>query len=112
LARKKVPTEVARPAPFTPEQVAALITGEADHAAVGKVLAAHRQPRIPVPARRSTSKATAAAPIPISPAELRELTTGQTPDRVAGLLDTTASARRHSSGGKRKVAARPKHRPR
>jgi len=112
LARNIRRKDVARPAPFTPEQVAALVAGEANQTVIGKVLAAHRQPRIPVRAvRRKGYPTEGAAPIPIAATDLRELTTGKTPEKVAKLLETTASQRSRRPGKARTSAVRPKRRP-
>jgi hypothetical protein len=112
LAKKKRKTDAARPAPFTAEQVAALVSGGANQTAIAKVLAAHRQPRLPQPAaKRKGSARTVPAPVALTAGELRELATGTTPEKIATLLDTTASRRRRTSAGRRKAAIRPKRRP-
>jgi hypothetical protein len=106
--------DVAQPAPFTPEQVAALIAGKANQTRIAKVLAAHRQPRIPAPKMKGQKYASKGpAPIPLTAAQLRELAanSGTTPDAIATLLESTIPKRRGSSGKARKSAARPNQRP-
>jgi hypothetical protein len=112
LAKKKRDTDAARPAPFTPEQVAALVSGAANQTAIAKVLAAHRQPRLPERvAKRKGPARTAPAPVALTAGELRELATGTTPEKIATILDTTASRRRRTTAGTRKATIRPKRRP-
>jgi hypothetical protein len=110
VARRKQVIETARPAPFTPEQVAALAAGQADSAEIGKLLAAHRQPRLPAPARGKQSRARP-SPIPLSAAEVRELATGRTPASVQRQLETSVPARRTRATGRRTTGVKPTRRP-
>jgi hypothetical protein len=113
VTRKIRNTDVARPAPFTPDQVAALVAGEANLKVITKVLNAHRQPRLPGPAatrkRRATTKP---GPVPVTAVELRAFATGATPEKIAAQLDASASKRRHSVGKKHEATVRPTRRPR
>jgi hypothetical protein len=109
VAQQTRRTQTARPAPFTPEQIAALIGGNANQSEIAKVLAAHRQPRLPAP--REAAGAKEPAPISLTAVELRELAIGRTPERAAELLEASVSQRRRSRGRARKSAARPKQRP-
>jgi hypothetical protein len=108
-ARRK---NLARPAPFSPEQVAALIAGKASEATIARVLAAQRQTRIPESKGRK-SASSAPAPVALTAAQLRELgaNRSRTPDAVAELLESTVPKTRRSSVKMRKSGARPSRRP-
>ena len=108
MARKNRLGEAARPAPFTPEQVASLVAGQANMAEVGRLLSAHRQPRLPS-AAASTKARVAAAPIPLSAADLRELATGRVPESVQARLERRPPARRTRTTGR--TGPRPTRRP-
>lgn len=110
MARRKKPTEAARPVPLTAEQVASLTTGQGDQATLGRLLAAHDQPRLPAPARKRATATAAPEPIPVSAAELRELSGGTTPTAVATRLGESA-ARRRSGGRARPAGPKPTRRP-
>jgi hypothetical protein len=110
MARKNSPTAAARPAPFTPEQVASLVAGQANTAEVGKLLAAHRQPRLPSPVVTRRTK-TSAAPIPLSAADLRELATGRVPESVETRLERFVPTQRARTKPRRPGGARPSRRP-
>lgn len=112
MARTIRSTDLARPAAFTPDQVAALVAGEADQKVIAKVLNAHHQPRLAGPAATRKRRATAKpGPVTVTAAELRELATGATPDHIVAQLDASASKRRPSAGKKYKTAVRPTRRP-
>jgi len=106
---RKIPPSAARPAPFTPEQVAALVAGEANTAEVGKLLAAHRQPRLPSPATTRRPK-TGTSPIPLSAADLRELATGRVPEAVQARLASRPPTTRARTASRRTSGARPMRR--
>jgi hypothetical protein len=110
VAKKTARDESARPAPFSPDQVAQLTAGGADQKMVGKVLAAHRQPRLPT-AERTRASASTPSPITVSAAELRELATGALPEDVSARLEASTSTRRRSTGKARKGAIKPSRRP-
>ena len=110
MARKNRLAETARPAPFTPEQVASLVAGQANMVEVGKLLTAHRQPRLQAPASSKQARV-GAAPIPISAADLRELAIGGVPDSVRSRLDDQAAKRRARATPTRAAGARPTRRP-
>jgi hypothetical protein len=92
-----------RPAPFTPEQIAALNAGKANIAEVSKVLKAHRQPRLSPGPQKEEKR----APIPLTSAQLRELASGRgTPASVITALEKSSPPQ-----GKRRRIARPPRRP-
>jgi hypothetical protein len=112
VARKIRRTDAARPAPFTPDQVAALIAGEADQDTIARVLNTHRQPRLPGPAAKGKHRAASKlAPIAMTAAELRALAIGITPPTIAAQLEAGASKRRPRAVKRRKTAVRPTRRP-
>ena len=83
MARSRKQAAPASPAPFTAEQVAALNAGKANAAQIAKVLTGHRRP-----ARLATPKGTAPAPIPLTEAQVRQITSGKgTPEDFAAALD-------------------------
>lgn len=110
MARRNRLPETARPAPFTPEQVGSLVAGQANNAEIGKLLTAHRQPRLASPAEGKQAKA-GPAPIPISAAEVRELATGRTPESVQSRLESSARTRPARATRRRTTGAKPTRRP-
>jgi hypothetical protein len=86
MARARKQAAPATPAPFTADQVAALNAGNANAAQIAKVLTGHRRP-----ARLATPKGTAPAPIPLTEAQVRQITSGKgTPEDFAAALDKAA----------------------
>lgn len=110
MARKNRLPETARPAPFTPEQVASLVVGQANDAEIGKLLTAHRQPRLASSGEGKQAKA-GPAPIPLSAAEVRELATGRTPESVGSRLESSGRTRRVRATRRRTIGAKPTRRP-
>jgi hypothetical protein len=110
VARKNRLPETARPAPFTPEQVGSLVAGQANNAEIGKLLTAHRQPRLASPAEGSPGKA-GPAPIPLSAAEVRELATGSTPESIQSRLESAARTRRARATRRPTTGTKPTRRP-
>jgi hypothetical protein len=108
VAKRRSTPVAARPAPFTPDQVAAIVAGQGDEKAMARVLNAHEQPRLPTARSRGTRAKP--EPVPLTAADLRELATGSLPDRVTELLET-ASKRRRSARAPSKRGVRPKKRP-
>ena len=109
MARKNRLPETARPAPFTPQQVASLVAGQANDAEIGKLLTAHRQPRLASLGERKQAKTP--APIPLSAAEVRELATGRTPESVESRLESSGRTRRARATRRRTIGAKPTRRP-
>jgi hypothetical protein len=110
VARRRSTPVAARPAPFTPDQVAAIVAGEADEREIARVLGAHKQPRLPAPAAPRRGTRATPAPIAVTAADLRELATGAVPDHLVEALDA-ASKRRRSAARPAKHTLRPKKRP-
>lgn len=110
MARKQQPEAPARPAPFTPEQVASLVAGQANTAEVARRLAAHRQPRLPSPAATARTKG-GAVPIPLSAADLRDLAAGRVPESVQASLERRAATSRTRATPRRAAGPRPTRRP-
>jgi hypothetical protein len=110
VARRNRLPERARPAPFTPEQVASLVAGQANNVEIGKLLTAHRQPRLASPAQRKQAK-DGPAPIPLSASEVRELAAGRTPESVQTRLESGARTRRARATRRRTTGAKPTRRP-
>ena len=87
MARARKQAAPATPAPFTAEQVAALNAGKANAAQIAKVLASHDRP-----ARLATPKGQAPAPIPLTAAQVRQITSGKgPPEDFAAALDKGAT---------------------
>ena len=108
MAKRRSTPGAARPAPFTPDQVAAIVAGQGDEKEMARVLNAHKQPRLPAARARGTRLKP--EPVPVTAADLRELATGSLPDRVTDLLEA-ASTRRRSARAPAKHRIRPKKRP-
>jgi hypothetical protein len=104
-AGKSIPP--AQPATFTAEQVAALNAGTANMAEVAKTLKRHRQPRLRTRAKRGEKR----APIPLTAAQVRKLTSGRgTPGIVASALEASSPRPRKSHVTARKLV-RPQRIP-
>jgi hypothetical protein len=101
------PGSLGTPAPFTSEQVEALVRGKADESEIAHVLESHTQPRVSS-RKRHLDKA---APVPISEKALRELTSGGTPPGVARRLDAAAKRDKQVSAEDDATADRPSERP-
>ena len=69
MARRTRSPAAARLAPFTRDEVASLIAGQPNHPQIGRLLAAHREPRLPSPTQRAAVH-TGAVPVRVG---------GQTP---------------------------------
>lgn len=74
------------PAPFTHDQVEALVRGQADEIEIARLLDSHRNPGVS-PRRRRAEKA---APVPVSEKALAELSGGRTPPGLVRRLDAAA----------------------
>lgn len=110
--RDPEPTASGTPAPFTHEQVDALVRGLADAAAVGAVLEAHDAAPPAERARRSRKR----SPVRLSARDLAELAEGATPDALAARLDEAekkdAVRYRQADEEKEQPTARPPRRSR
>jgi hypothetical protein len=96
MARARKQAAPATPAPFTVEQVAALNAGKANAAQIAKVLASHRRP-----ARLVTPKGNAPAPIPLTAAQVRQLTSGKgLPEDFAAALEKGTQATKTAKAAK------------
>jgi hypothetical protein len=109
VAKRRSAPAAARPAPFTPDQVAAIVAGQGDEQEMARVLNAHKQPRLPTPAE-ARARRRKPEPVPVTAADLRELATGSVPGHLTDLLEAATKGRR-SAGRPAKQRLRPKTRP-
>ena len=101
MARARKQAASASPAPFTAEQVAALNAGKAHVPQIAKVLGSHRRPP-----RLATPKGDAPAPIPLTEAQVRQITSGKgMPADFAG-LDKSTKVTKTTKGTKVAKAAK------
>ena len=101
------PGSLGTPAPFTSEQVEALVRGQADEKEIARVLESHSQPRVSSRKRRPEK----AAPVPISEKALEELRSGATPPGIARRLEAAAKRDRQVVTEVEDTADRPSERP-
>jgi hypothetical protein len=95
------------PAPFTHDQVEALVRGQADEIEIARLLESHRNPRVSSRRRRAEK----AAPVPVSEKGLAELSSGRTPPGLVRQLDAAAKRDKQPSAEAETIHDRPSQQP-
>jgi hypothetical protein len=95
------------PAPFTHDQVEAVVRGQADEIEIARLLESHRNPRVSL-RRRRTEKA---APVAVSEKALAELSGGRTPPGLVRQLDAAAKRDKQPPPETETIHERPSQQP-